>query len=221
MLAEEICATVPQLLSYSDHLKQFQEPTDYTLQLKRDSAASGFTYLTTEPSSSSISTSSASPASTTDSTPAQSSSPSENPTYKPPTPPIPPLVPNPDPASAFHLLLKLHDLALIPWLPTSMVSWIQHRIAWIEANSDAYRIGRLKEMVRKRPCDGFPVTNAPGQIPHGDVCETIATTPTDQRLWFLAHSWLFVGVDWNADYFSSSQVSNPAAAAPGHGLRTN
>lgn len=219
MLAEEICATVPQLLSYSDHLKQFQEPIDHTLPPKRDSAASGFTYITTEPSSSSISTSSASPASTTDSTPAHSSSPSENPTYKPPTPPIPPLVPNPDPASAFHLLLKLHDLALIPWLPTSMVSWIQHRIAWIEANSDAYSIGRLKEMVRKRPCDGFPVTNAPGQIPHGDVCETIATTPTDQRLWFLAHSWLFVGVDWNADYYSSSKVSNPAAATPGHGLR--
>jgi hypothetical protein len=89
-----------------------------------------------------------------------------------------------------------------------MISWIQHRIAWIEANSDPYSISRLKEMVRKRPCDGFPVTNAPGQIPHGDVCEAIATTPVDQRLWFLAHSWLFVGVDWNADYYSSAKVSH-------------
>jgi hypothetical protein len=95
-----------------------------------------------------------------------------------------------------------------------MVSWIQHRIAWIEANSDPYSISRLKEMVRKRPCDGFPVTNAPGQIPHGDVCETIATTPTDQRLWFLAHSWLFVGVDWNADYYSSSKVSHRRLPPP-------
>lgn len=67
-------------------------------------------------------------------------------------------------------------------------------------------------MIRKRPCDGFPVSSAPGQIPFGGICETIALTPADQRLWFLAHSWLFVGIDWNADYYS--EASNPRECKP-------
>lgn len=109
-----------------------------------------------------------------------------------------------DPASAFHLLLKLHNLALVPWLPYSMKNWIQGRIEWIEANSDPYSAARLKDMISKRPCDGFPVCDAPGQVPFGGICETIAIAPADQRLWFLAHSWLFVGIDWSAD--SNSEV---------------
>ena len=88
-----------------------------------------------------------------------------------------------------------------------MKSWISGRISWIESNSDPYSVARLKDMIKKRPADGFPVSDAPGQILHGGICDTIATTPADQRLWFLAHSWLFVGIDWNADYYPEASTS--------------
>ncbi|KAJ4343422.1 hypothetical protein N0V95_006646 [Ascochyta clinopodiicola] len=113
-----------------------------------------------------------------------------------------------DAASAFHLLLKLHNLTTIPWLPFAMKSWITTRISWIETNSDPYSAARLKSMIQKRPADGFPVSDAPGQVPHGGICDTIATTPADQRLWFLAHSWLFVGIDWNADHYSETSSAS-------------
>ncbi|KAJ4331687.1 hypothetical protein N0V87_008967 [Didymella glomerata] len=164
VLAEEICATVPQLLSYADYLNQFVKSTEFALPTR-----------------------------------------SRSPRY---TAKIPPFTPGDlDPASAFHLLLKLHNLILVPWLPFAIKSWIQGRISWIEANSDPYSAARLEAMIRKRPCDGFPVSNATGQMPFGGICETIALTPADQRLWFLAHSWLFVGIDWNADYYSEASNS--------------
>lgn len=62
-------------------------------------------------------------------------------------------------------------------------------------------------MIKKRPADGFPVSDVPGQILHGGICDSIAKTPADQRLWFLAHSWLFVGIDWNADHYSEADTS--------------
>lgn len=113
-----------------------------------------------------------------------------------------------DPASAFHLLLKLHNLTLLPWLPYAMKTWIHGRISWIESNSDPTSAKRLQSMIQKRPCDGFPVSATRGQVPYGGICETIAATPADQRLWFLAHSWLFVGIDWNADYYSEANVAS-------------
>jgi hypothetical protein len=110
-------------------------------------------------------------------------------------------------ASYFRLLMVLESLKQIPWLPLTMKSWIRDRISWIEINSDPNSAARVKEMVHKRPADGFPVSDAPGQIPHGSICEAIALTPTDQTLWFLAHSWLFVGLDWNADCHSETTIS--------------
>lgn len=220
MLAEEICATVPQLLSYADYLNQFVETTKFALptrsrspnQSERSMASSSSNH--TKPASdNSGSGSNASTPKTVDASSPQSSSTSSSyasnkdasKTY---TAKIPLFTPGTlDPASAFHLLLKLHNLTLVPWLPFAMKSWIQGRISWISANSDPYSAGRLSAMIRKRPCDGFPVSNAAGQLPFGGICETIALTPADQRLWFLAHSWLFVGIDWNADYYS--EASNP------------
>lgn len=73
-------------------------------------------------------------------------------------------------------------------------------MAWITQNSDPHSAARVRAMMLKRPADGFPVSSAPGQVPYGSICETIATTIDDQRLWFLAHSWLFVGIDWNANH---------------------
>lgn len=221
MLAEEICATVPQLLSYADYLNQFVESTEFTLPTRsrspnhqsERSMASNPSNHTKPASESSGSGSSASTPKTIDASSPQSTSTnssyaSNKDTSKTYTAKIPLFTPGAlDPASAFHLLLKLHNLTLVPWLPFAMKTWIQGRISWIEANSDPHSAGRLKAMIRKRPCDGFPVSDAPGQIPFGGICETIALTPADQRLWFLAHSWLFVGIDWNADYYS--EASNP------------
>jgi hypothetical protein len=112
-----------------------------------------------------------------------------------------------DLASGFYLLLKLHNLTLIPWLPFMMKSWIQDRISWIENHSDPYSAARLKDMIKKRPADGFPVIDAPDQILYGTICETIATTAADQRLWFLAHAWLFVGLDWNTGSNTEADTS--------------
>ena len=88
-----------------------------------------------------------------------------------------------------------------------MKFWIYDRISWIEINSDPGSAARVKYMAHKRPADGFPVSDTPGQIPHGSICEAVALTPADQKLWFLAHSWLFVGLDWNADYHPEARIS--------------
>ncbi|KAF3032710.1 hypothetical protein E8E12_001685 [Didymella heteroderae] len=218
VLAEEICATVPQLLSYADYLNQFVESTDFALPTRSRSPHPSECSMASdssnraEPASDNSGSNASTPktfdASSPQSTSTNSSYASNKDMPKTYTAKIPLFTPGAlDPASAFHLLLKLHNLALVPWLPFAMKSWIQGRISWIENNSDPYSARRLKDMIRKRPCDGFPVSNAPGQIPFGGICETIALTPADQRLWFLAHSWLFVGIDWNADYYS--EASDP------------
>ncbi|UPX14778.1 uncharacterized protein EKO05_0005250 [Ascochyta rabiei] len=197
LIAEEICATVPQLLSYSDYLRQFVESTEYALSVP------------TEDSGSNVSTPDTFNASSPNSTSTKSSYASNKDIPKDYTSKVPLFTPGAlDPASAFHLLLKLHNLTSIPWLPFAMKSWITGRISWIETNSDPYSAARLKAMIRKRPADGFPVSDAPGQVPYGGICQTIATTPADQRLWFLAHSWLFVGIDWNADYYSEASSAS-------------
>ncbi|KAF3053836.1 hypothetical protein E8E11_010684 [Didymella keratinophila] len=220
VLAEEICATVPQLLSYADYLNQFVDSTEFALptrsrspdQSERSMASSSSNH--TKPASensgsgSNASTPQTVDASSPQSTSTSSSYASNQDASKTYTAKIPLFTPGTlDPASAFHLLLKLHNLILVPWLPFAMKSWIRGRISWIEANSDPYSARRLGAMIRKRPCDGFPVSNTAGQIPFGGICETIALTPADQRLWFLAHSWLFVGIDWNANYYS--EASDP------------
>lgn len=213
LLAEEICATVPQLLSYSDYLNQIIKPNSYALPVRGISfgpregspstVSSKHSNTSTDESESTASTPQYSPASSPSSTSTHSSYSSN--TSAPRGPASRPRLFTPgelDPASTFHLLFKLHNLILIPWLPSTMKSWIHGRISWIESNSDPYSASRLKDMALKRPADGFPVSNAPGQKPHGGICDTIATNPTDQRLWFLAHSWLFVSIDWNSDYYS-------------------
>src|SRR5690242_14127664 len=173
LLAEEICATIPQLLSYSDYLTQFVESTEFTLPTRtrspnhgEGSVASGSSERTkpaSEGSSSNVSSPSA--ASSPRSTSTHSSYASNKDLPGNHTAKIPLFIPGAlDPASAFHLLLKLHSLTLVPWLPYTMKSWIRGRISWIEANTDPYSAGRLKEMVCKRPCDGFLVSDAPGQI---------------------------------------------------------
>ncbi|KAH6642053.1 hypothetical protein C7974DRAFT_384740 [Boeremia exigua] len=222
VLAEEICATIPQLLTYSDYLHQFVESTDITLPTRPRSRnrsdatmTSGFSEPTDsahEDSSSNVSSPSPSNASSPHSTSTHSSYSSSKDTSRTYTAKVPLFTPGAlDPASAFHLLLKLHNLLVIPWLPFSMQSWVQGRISWIETNSDPYSAGRMLDMVRKRPCDGFPVSDAPGQVPLGGICNTVALTSADQRLWFLAHSWLFVGIDWNADSYSEQSATDPAA----------
>jgi hypothetical protein len=211
---------VPQLLSYADYLNQFVKSTEFALptrsrspsQSERSMASSSSNH--TKPASensgcgSNASTPKTVDTSSPQSTSTSSSYASNKGAPKGYTAKIPPFTPGDlDPASAFHLLLKLHNLILVPWLPFAIKSWIQGRISWIEANSDPYSAARLEAMIRKRPCDGFPVSNATGQMPFGGICETIALTPADQRLWFLAHSWLFVGIDWNADYYSEASNS--------------
>lgn len=229
LLAEEVCATLPQLLSYSDYLTQFVESTEFTLPTRtrspnqgEGSVASGSSEPTkpaSEGSSSNVSSPSA--ASSPHSTSTQSSYASNKETHTDYTAKIPLFTPGAlDPASAFHLLLKLHNLTLVPWLPYSMKSWIRSRISWIETNSDPYSAGQLQDMVRKRPCDGFPVSDAPGQIPFGGICDSIALTPGGQRLWFLAHSWLFVGIDWNADYYAEASPPSPPTFVPSSSLPT-
>lgn len=213
LLAEEICATVPQLLSYLDYLNNLVESTEFALPTRTRSSERGEGLMAPGPSEptkpayedsgSNVSTPSPSTASSPHSTSTQSSYASNKDVPTSYTSKIPLFTPGAlDPASAFHLLLKLHNLILIPWLPFDMKSWILGRISWIEFNSDPYSAARLKDMIQKRPCDGFPVSDAPGQVPFGGICDTIALTPADQRLWFLAHSWLFVGIDWSADYYS-------------------
>lgn len=233
ILAEEICATVPQLLSYSDYLGYVVDSTGFKIPERTrspDRRTGSMASSSSEPtrpvfddSSSGVSTPEPSMASSPRSTASESScssSKDKNESTK-----IPRFAPgNLDPASAFHLLLKLHNLVLVPWLPFSMKNWIQGRIQWIEKNSDPYSAARLKDMVSKRPCDGFPVSDAPGQVPYGGICETIAIAPADQRLWFLAHSWLFVGIDWNADYYSEVSIklyfSQRSITASEHALKT-
>ncbi|XPS69864.1 hypothetical protein M3J09_002116 [Ascochyta lentis] len=223
LIAGEICATIPQLLSYSDYLKQFVASTEYALPVRMKSpnrgegsttfGSSEHAMIPTEDSGSNVSTPETCSASSPNSTSTQSSYASNKGASRDYTSKIPLFTPGAlDPASAFHLLLKLHNLTLIPWLPFAMKSWILGRISWIETNSDPYSAARLKDMIRKRPADGFPICDAPGQVPYGGICDTIATTPADQRLWFLAHSWLFVGIDWNADYYSETS----SASSKGH-----
>jgi hypothetical protein len=218
LLAEEVCATVPQLLSYSDYLDQFVNFTEFSLPIRIEfpnydktptmpdrsehSTESvddfGSDVSTQKDSTSSSSNSGQSHSSSTSNESAPKEIPTELPTFTPGVL---------DLASAFRLLMVLYDLKRIPWLPLTMKSWICDRISWIEHNSNSDSVDRLKWMANRRPADGFPVSDAPGQIPHGSICETIAVTPTDQRLWFLAHSWLFVGIDWNADCQSKVQSS--------------
>jgi hypothetical protein len=218
LLAEEVCATVPQLLSYSDYLDQFVSFSEFDLPIRierpnydrrpiihgrsehskelADDFGSDVSTRKDYTSSNSISGQSRSSFTSNESEPKEI--PTESPTFTPGAL---------DLASAFRLLMGLYDLRRIPWLPLTMKSWICDRISWIEHNSNSDSVGRLKRMANQRPADGFPVSNAPGQIPHGSICETIAVTPTDQRLWFLAHSWLFVAIDWNADCQSQVQSS--------------
>jgi hypothetical protein len=218
LLAEEVCATVPQLLSHSDYLDQFVSFTEFNLPMriecpnhdrrqtipgqseysKESGEDSGTDVLTRKDYTSSSSNSGQSRFSSTSNESAPKEIPAELPTFTPGAL---------DLASAFRLLMGLYDLRRIPWLPLTMNSWICDRISWIEHNSNSNSVVRLKRMANQRPADGFPVSDAPGQIPHGSICETIAATPTDQRLWFLAHSWLFVGIDWNADCQSQFQSS--------------
>lgn len=218
MLAEEICATVPQLLSYSGYLNQFVNSTELAPgprarspdQSEHSSASSPSapTKPAFENSESNVSTPKTPDASSPQSTSTNSSYASSKDTPPAYTAKIPLFTPGAlDPASAFHLLIKLHNLLLVPWLPYSMKSWIHGRISWIGTNSDPYSAGRLEAMIRKRPCDGFPVSSAPGQVPFGGICEAVALTSGDQRLWFLAHTWLFVGIDWNAEH--PSEASHP------------
>jgi hypothetical protein len=218
LLAEEVCATVPQLLSYSDYLDQFVNFSEFDLPIRIecsnydrrpiihgrsehskelvDDFGSDVSTRKDYTSSNSISGQSRSSFTSNESAPKEI--PTESPKFTPGAL---------DLASAFRLLMGLYDLRRIPWLPLTMKSWICDRISWIEHNSNSDSVGRLKRMANQRPADGFPVSNAPGQILHGSICETIAVTPTDQRLWFLAHSWLFVGIDWNADCQSQVQSS--------------
>ncbi|KAF1922848.1 uncharacterized protein M421DRAFT_426471 [Didymella exigua CBS 183.55] len=198
VLAEEICATVPQLLSSPNPSERSMASSSST-HTKPASDNSGPGSNASTPRT--CDASSPQSTSTTSSDACKNTIPNPNPVKNPPFTPG-----ALDPASAFHLLLKLHNLTLVPWLPFAMKSWIRDRITWISSNSDPYSAGRLIAMVRKRPCDGFPVSDAPGQVPFGGICETIALAPVDQRLWFLAHSWLFVGIDWNADYYSEKQT---------------
>jgi hypothetical protein len=218
LLAEEVCATVPQLLSYSDYLDQFVNVTEFNLPIciehpdynrrpivpgqwehSKESVEDFGSDVSTRKDStspSSISGKSHSSSTSDESTPKEI--PTELPTFTPGVL---------DLASAFRLLMGLYDLKRIPWLPLTMKSWICDRISWIEHNSNSESVDRLKRMANRRPADGFPVSDAPGQIPHGSICETIAVNPADQRLWFLAHSWLFVGIDWNANCRSGDQNS--------------
>jgi hypothetical protein len=218
LLAEEVCATVPQLLSYSDYLDQFVNFTESNLPIRiehpdynrrptipgrSEHSKESVEYFGSDVSTRKDSTSPSSISGQSHSSPASDeSAPKEIPTE------LPTFTPGVlDLASAFRLLMGLYDLRRIPWLPLTMKSWICDRISWIEHNSDSDSAGRLKRMANRRPADGFPVSDAPGQIPHGSICEAIALTPADQRLWFLAHSWLFVGIDWNADCQSQVQSS--------------
>ncbi|KAF2995715.1 hypothetical protein E8E13_004288 [Curvularia kusanoi] len=225
-LAEEICATVPQLLSYSGYLDHFRSRTEHTLPTRtRSPVSSGSSAASSPPDpvlpgsehdSPNTSTPSTSPAPSADSQFEQSFSSKRN-TPTPSTSTIPPLIPHLDPASAYHMLLKLYDLTHITWLPASMMIWIRDRISWIEFHSDSFNVSRIREMVHQRPFDGFPVPKADGAIPPGGgICDTLAVTAVDQRLWFLTHSWLFVGLDWNADYYSNDKKKKPTHGAAEH-----
>ncbi|KAF1943776.1 hypothetical protein EJ02DRAFT_453028 [Clathrospora elynae] len=60
--------------------------------------------------------------------------------------------------SLYHMLFQLYALRWISCLPRSMKDWIQGRIVWMEGNADPVDLVSLQEMIRRRPGDGFPVS---------------------------------------------------------------
>lgn len=66
-------------------------------------------------------------------------------------------VPAPRPESLYHMLYQLHTLATITFLPANLHQWMQQRIRWMEANADPADLPQLRAMLKNRTEGGFPI----------------------------------------------------------------
>lgn len=144
-LAQEICASVPQLSGYLERLQSYSKSENVDIP--------------NEPSESAGKTSTSIPLSTHflyDPSPFkhQRSNPAASKTHQS----EPALeFPAPRPESLYHLLYQLHTLSTIKLLPPAMRHWMRARIQWMEASADPEDLSQLRAMLKRKSEDGFPV----------------------------------------------------------------
>lgn len=144
-LAQEICASVPQLSGYLERLQSYSKSENADIP--------------SEPNESAGKTSTSIPLSThflydpspfkhQRSNPASSKMHQSKPALEVPAPRL---------ESLYHLLYQLHTLSAIKLLPPAMRDWMQARIQWMEANADPEDLSQLRAMLKRKSEDGFPV----------------------------------------------------------------
>jgi hypothetical protein len=146
-LAQEICASVPQLSGYLEQLQSYSRK-DYP----------DFPGI---PSESAGKTSTSIPLSTHflyDPSPFKHQK--SNPASHPPEISVTDHdhdFPTPRPESLCHMLYQLHSLSTITFLPTNLHQWMQQRIRWMEASADPVDLPQIRAMLKNRTEDGFPI----------------------------------------------------------------
>lgn len=146
-LAHEICASVPQLSGYLEQLQSYS--------MKDDPDFPDIPVESTGKTSTSI------PLSTHflyDPDPFEHQKP--KPASSPLDVPVPDReqeFPPPRPESLYHMLYQLHTLSTITFLPSTLQSWMQQRIRWMEASADPADLPQLRAMLKNRTEDGFPI----------------------------------------------------------------
>lgn len=146
-LAQEICASVPQLSGYLEQLQSYSSK-DYP----------DFPDI---PSESVGKTSTSIPLSTHflyDPSPFkhQKSNPATHPPEIPGTDNGHEFL-TPRPESLYHMLYQLHTLSTITFLPTNLHQWMQQRIRWMEASADPADFPQLRAMLKNSTENGFPI----------------------------------------------------------------
>jgi hypothetical protein len=150
-LAQEICASVPQLSGYLEQLQSYSSKDDPDFP-DIPSETAGKTSTSIQISTHFL----------------YDPSPFKQQKWNPPsTPPETPVtnhdhdLPPPRPESLYHVLYQLHTLSTIIFLPTELHQWMQQRIRWIEASADPVELTQLRSMLQNRTEDGFPIPADP------------------------------------------------------------